>query len=61
MDARNLRDDEPTAASIRPAAALEPSAFYSVYRGGLSLPDDQQRLRASVVVLLGGRLGLYPG
>ena len=61
MASRNLRDDEPTAASIRPAAALEPSAFYSVYRGGLSLPDDQQRLRASAVVLLGGRLGLYPG
>jgi len=61
MDSRNLQDDEPTAVSVRPAAALEPSAFYSVYRGGLSLPDDQQRLYASAVVLLGGRLGLYPG
>ncbi|WP_253737340.1 CheF family chemotaxis protein [Halohasta salina] len=61
MASRNLRAAEPAAASIRPAAALEPSAFYSVYRGGLSLPDDQQRLRASAVVLLSGRLGLYPG
>ncbi|MFO7834719.1 MAG: CheF family chemotaxis protein [Halohasta sp.] len=61
MATSNLRAAEPTAASIRPAAALEPSAFYSVYRGGLSLPDDQQRLRASAVVLLSGRLGLYPG
>jgi len=61
MDSRTLRAAEPAAASVKPAAALDPSTFYSVYRGGLSLPDDQQRLRASAVVLLGGRLGLTPG
>jgi len=47
--------------SITPSDALSPSAFYSLYVGGLSLPDRRQRLRASAVIMLGGRLGLRPG
>src|SRR6056297_1717976 len=48
-------------ATVTPSKALEPSTFYSLYLGGLSVGDRQQRLRASVVLLLGGRLGLRPG
>ncbi len=48
-------------ASVPPSKALEPSAFYSLYLGGLSFGDRQRRLRASAVLMLGGRLGLRPG
>jgi len=48
-------------ASVPPSKALEPSAFYSLYLGGLSFSDRQRRLRASAVLMLGGRLGLRPG
>ncbi|MEA1931678.1 MAG: CheF family chemotaxis protein [Euryarchaeota archaeon] len=48
-------------ASVPPSKALEPSTFYSLYLGGLSFDDRQRRLRASAVLMLGGRLGLRPG
>ena len=48
-------------AAAPPSKALEPAAFYSLYLGGLSFGDRQQRLRASAVLMLGGRLGLRPG
>jgi len=47
--------------SITPSAVLPPDALYALYVGGLSFPDRKQRLRASAVILLGGRLGLRPG
>jgi len=48
-------------ASVPPSKALDPSAFYSLYLGGLSFGDRGRRLRASAVLMLGGRLGLRPG
>ena len=53
--------DAETVQSVSPSTALTPSAFYSLYVGGLSFPDRRQRLRASAVIMLGGRLGLRPG
>ncbi len=53
--------DIATGQSITPSAVLPPDTLYTLYVGGLSLPDRKQRLRASAVILLGGRLGLRPG
>lgn len=55
--------DRPTqpAGGFTPSAALDPSAFYSLYLGSLALPDEDHRTHASIVLLLGGRLGLRPG
>ena len=47
--------------TVSPSKALEPSTFYSLYLGGLSVGDRQQRLHASAILLLAGRLGLRPG
>jgi helix-turn-helix protein len=51
----------PPGRGLTPSMALDPSEFYSLYLGSLALPDETHRTQASVVTLLGGRLGLRPG